>query len=437
MIMNVLFICVFFFEMLISTIFFSNISEKKKNFSIIMVSGILIFEIGALINIFIISTSWLNVLFSIIANIVLSIFFFKTKPLRAIFYSVVLVSISSFLEYIIIFIVSAYSSLYVVDYESETILLVIEIIISKVLYFFIVMILLHFIHKDDNIVKVPTAFYIFPLITLVSVICFWYISLNQYLEFENQIILGIVSILLLLATLFVFFSFQANAQKEHKLLLLQQEQDKIKTDITYYEILEKQNNDLRSYAHDAKKHLSTIKNLNNNSEIDIYISEMHESLSEYCKVSHSGNHTLDVVIDKYVTECDLNNIAFEFDIKNNNLSQVEPYDLVAILGNLLDNALEASEQSQDKMVSIETDFRNNFSVIIVSNSCDKNPQFNNSELPVTTKSNKQLHGFGLKSVRKTIKKYYGDIAFEYDDQKKTFIVTVMLTNRNNTIKNQF
>lgn len=424
--MEILFVCVFFFELLISTIFFNNIAEKRKPLSAIVILGTLIFEIGALINIFIISTSWINVLFSIIANLVFSVCFFKTKPIRAGFYSIIIVSLSSFIEYIIIFIVSSYSNLYIAEYESKTILLVIEIIVSKILYFFVVMILLHFIQKDNKILKVPTAFYIFPLITLVSVICFWYISLNQYLEFENQIILGIVSILLLLATLFVFFSFQANAQKEHKLLLLQQEQDKIKTDITYYEILEKQNNNLRTYAHDAKKHLSAIKNLNNNMDIDIYISEMHESLSEYCKVSHSGNPPLDVVIDKYVTECALNNIAFEFDIKNNNLSQVKPYDLVAILGNLLDNALEASEQSQDKTVSIETDFRNNFSVIIVSNSCDKNPKFNNSELPVTTKSNKQLHGFGLKSVRKTIKKYNGDIAFEYDDQKKTFIVTVML-----------
>ncbi len=426
MIMSVLFICVFFFEMLISTIFFSNIAEKNKQLSTIMILGTLIFEIGALINIFIISTSWINVLFSVTANLILSLFFFKIKPSRAGFYSVLLVSISSFLEHIIIFVISSYSDLYIAEYKSETILLVIEIIISKVLYFIVVMVLLRFTQKDEAIVKIPTAFYIFPLITLISVICFWYVSLNQHLEFKNQIILGIVSVLLLLATLFVFFSFQANAHRENKLLLLQQEQDKIKTDITYYEILEKQNNNLRAYAHDAKNHLSTIKNLNDNPEVEMYISKMIERLAEYCKVCHSGNHALDVVIDKYVTECDLNNIAFKFDIKNNNLSQVEPYDLVAILGNLLDNALEAAEQSQDKMVSIETDFRNNFSVIIVSNSCDKNPQLSNSEFPVTTKSNKRLHGFGLKSVRKTIKKYNGDIAFEYISKEKVFIVTIMI-----------
>lgn len=428
MIMTVLFICVFFFEMLISTIFFSNIAERKKKLTTIMISGTLIFEIGALINIFIISTSWINVLFSIIATSILSIFFFKIKSSRAIFYSVLLVSISSFLEHIIIFVISSYSSLYIAEYKSETILLVVEIIISKVLYFIVVMILLRFAQKDETIVKIPTAFYIFPLITLISVICFWYVSLNQHLEFKNQIILGIVSVLLLLATLFVFFSFQANAHRENKLLLLQQEQDKIKTDITYYDILEKQNNNLRAYAHDAKKHLSAIQSLNTNPEIAIFISKMTERLEEYGKVCHSGNHTLDVVVDKYVTECDINGINFEFDIKNNNLATINVYDIVTILGNLLDNAVEAAVKSKDKKVSIETDFRNNFSVIIVSNSCDKNPQFSNSELPVTTKSSKRLHGFGLKSVRKTIKKYNGDIAFYYDDMSNSFVVTVMIEN---------
>ena len=130
------------------------------------------------------------------------------------------------------------------------------------------------------------------------------------------------------------------------LLLLQQEQDKINTDITYYDILEKQNNNLRVYAHDAKNHLTAIKNLNTNPEIDTYISKMYERLTEYSKVSHSGNHTLDVVIDKYVAECDINNIAFEFDIKNNNLSGIENYDIVAILSNLLDNAVEAAKSCQ-------------------------------------------------------------------------------------------
>ena len=426
MVMNILYVLVFLFEMLISTIFFSNIVDKKKKLYVIVLLGSVIFEAGAFINIFLISAVWLNVILSLLANLIFSVLCFKIKTVKAFFYSLLLVLTSTFIELITVFLISSYSDLYITEYKTETILLVIEIIISKVLYFFIAMLLLRFTQKDNTITKIPTTFYIFPLITLVAVICFWYISLNQYLEFSNQIILGVVSVLLLLATLFVFFSFQSNAQKESKLLLLQQEQDKISTDITYYDILEKQNNNLRAYAHDAKNHLSAIKNLNTNPEIDTYISKMNERLTEYSKVSHSGNHTLDVVIDKYVAECDINKIAFEFDIKNNNLSGIENYDIVAILSNLLDNAVDAAKISKEKYIAVETDFRNDFSVIIVSNSCDISPTFNDSELPTTTKKHKQLHGFGLKSVKKTLKKYNGDIDFEYDGEKNCFIVTVFL-----------
>ncbi len=411
--------------MLIATIFFSSIADKKRPISVILILGTLIFEVGAIINIFIISTSWLNVLFSFLATWMLSVFFFKIKPLRAGFYSLILNAFSAIIEYIVIFLISSFSSLYITEYKAETTLLVIEIVISKLLYFLFTMVISHFSQKDKTVLKIPTAFYIFPLITLVAVICFWYICLNQYLEMNNQIILGVVSVLLLLATLFVFFSFQANAQREHKLLLMQQEQDKIKTEISYYDILEQQNNNLREYAHDAKKHLSAIKNINTNPELEVYISKMSERLSDYSKVCHSGNHTLDVLIDKYVTECKINDILFEFDIRNNNLSQIESYDLVTILGNLLDNAVEAAKNSITKSVSIETDFRNDFSVVIVSNSCTKNPLSDEFELPITTKVNKQLHGFGLRSVKRTVKKYNGDIAFDCIDDR-TFIVTVML-----------
>ena len=85
---------------------------------------------------------------------------------------------------------------------------------------------------------------------------------------------------------------------------------------------------------------------------------------------------------------------------------------MTILGNLLDNAVEAVSVAKEKHISFETDFRNNFSVIIISNSCDRNPLNERGDITETTKSNKRLHGFGLKSVKRTVKKYNGDIAFD-------------------------
>lgn len=428
MIINIAYIVVFFIEMLISYMFFSDLSERKTSLLAILGIGTVLFEIGAVINILLISTAWLNALYSVIANFLFSIICFHIKPIRSIFYSILLIAVSTFLEVISVFIISSVTQLYVSDSQSNPIQLVIEIVISKAVYFIFVMVISRFVKEGNKRIKIPMSFYVHPIVSMISAISFWYIGLNERLEHKSQLILAVISFLLFLSTIFLFFAFQYNAQRENKLLLLQQEQDKIKTNKLYYDILEKQNDNLRIYAHDAKNHLSAIKSLNTNPQINTYISKMLERLSEYSNVCHSGNRILDVIIDKYITECKINNITFDYDIKNNNLSNIEYYDAVTILGNLLDNAVEAVEKTGIKHISLETDFRNNFSVIIISNSCENNPMFENETTLITTKENVRLHGFGLKSVKKAIKKYNGDIAFDYDPINKIFIVTVMIEN---------
>ena len=135
--------------------------------------------------------------------------------------------------------------------------------------------------------------------------------------------------------------------------------------------------------------------------------------------------TLDVILNRYKTECELKGIDFNFDVRLNNLSFVSDFDLVAILDNLLDNAIEVAEITKDKSIAFETDNRNSYTVIIISNSCEYPPATDNNRL-ITTKKDKNVHGFGLKSVSNTLKKYSGDIDREFLQDKKQFITTVML-----------
>ena len=423
---KIAFIVVFFLEMLISAIFFSNISDRKLSVSKTLFIGTILFEFGAVINIFLISNAWLNALYSITANFLFASFCYNIKKLRGLFYSLLLIAISTFLEIIFVFIFSTITSLHIYNYRSNILQYVMEVVLSKVIYFFLIMLIIRFIKEGNQKIKIPINFYVYPAIAMISVIFFWYISSTEQIEYTNQIILSIISFLLFMSTILMFFSYQTHAQKEAQLLLLQQEQDKIKTDISYYEVLERQNTDLRIYAHDAQNHISAIKDLNTDPEIDSYVSEMLESLEKHINVSHSGNRILDVIINKYVTECNIHNIKFTFDVKNNNLAGLEYHDTVTILSNLLDNAIDAALLSKKRSITFETDYRNNYSIIIISNSSDNQPLFDDNKTPITTKPNKALHGFGLRSVKKVIKKYSGDFALEYDENKKTFIVTAML-----------
>ena len=431
MIIKVLYFFTFFFEMLVANIFFSGIFQRKKSLPATIGIGACIFEIGALVNVIFGTSIAFNVVFTYIALFLFSSVCFVIKKSKAAFYSAFLLALSSTVEAGIIFILSSLSKNYLMISETDTLLMMTEAIISKLLYFLATIIILRFMKNVKEQIKIPIVFYFFPLISSCSIISFWYICATQYIVYRNQIVLAIISFMLFITTIILFFSFQLYAQNETTIRLLQQQQNKIETDIQYYNILEKQNNDLRIYAHDAKKHLNIIRSLNANPEIDTYIKEMEQNLETYSRVSHSGNRYLDVILDKYLTECILYDIDFQYDVGSNNLTGIEQYDIVTILGNLLDNAVEGALRSKDKHITFETDFRNNYSVIIISNSCDISPQYDEEKNLITTKEQKNIHGIGIKSVKKAVKKLDGAMDIEYDEQKRQFTVTVILENKGN------
>ena len=179
------------------------------------------------------------------------------------------------------------------------------------------------------------------------------------------------------------------------------------------------------YTHDTKNHLTAIQSLSSDPAINEYIAKLLNQLKEYSSNCHSGNKMLDVMIDKFVIDCNRRGIQFDYYVRSCNLLGVDDIDLVAILGNLMDNAMTAAEKSLGKRISLETTKRNGYSVIIVTNSCDTAPVIHGQQL-VSSKTDKQLHGFGLKSVAKTLKKYGGDFAWDYNERNCEFVVTAML-----------
>ena len=125
--------------------------------------------------------------------------------------------------------------------------------------------------------------------------------------------------------------------------------------------------------------------------------------------------------------CESKNIKLNFDTKTENLLFVEPTDLSTILNNLLDNAVEASEKSQEKFVNVKISLNeHNTKVLTIINSCDNEPVTSNGKL-VTTKENSSGHGLGIKSVKRTLKNYNGDIEWFYDKDKKEFKVIVLFS----------
>ena len=419
---NISMAVVYLFEFLISYIFFKQVSNLRKNKITTIFIGLVCFAFAAIINITL-STIWLNFLTFFLANCILSFWCFDVSFKQSVFYSVVLDIISTATEYITFFIVSVVSGEDVAYTFDQGGAFLLNAFICKTLFFFISLLLTRFINKNDNITKVPVTFYFYPLAVVAVLLFLWYIYIGYDMTESMKITVTFISAMMLLSTIILFISYRNNIERENKMLLLEQEVTKTNTEKSYYQILEHQNKNLMMYAHDTKNHLIAIRSLTDDENIIGYIEKLTDGINNYSKIASSGNHSLDVIINKYITECEIKNVKFCYDIKKSNLFKVEIFDLVSILGNLLDNALEAAEKAEDKFIYLHTDRKNGYDIVTVKNSCDEKPHAYGDKL-ITTKINKRFHGYGTQSVIKTLKKYDGDYNWEYNEKEKTFSATV-------------
>ena len=132
---------------------------------------------------------------------------------------------------------------------------------------------------------------------------------------------------------------------------------------------------------------------------------MHRS--EYIR---TGNDTVDIVINTKLAVAKEKGILYTVNAVMPAEFDFDDIEFATVLGNLLDNALEASEKEVDPYIDIEITTVQAFLIIKIVNKCT-NPPVNNE----STKKEKQYHGIGLKSVEQIIEDHEGDFNLSFAD----------------------
>lgn len=417
---------VFLLEMLIAYAVFSYLGARRFAPLPTFALGAALFASGAAVNLLFANTFWINALYTALINFAFAVLCFRLEARPAALYAVLMDLLSIAFESVTILLVSAARGVAMTFYNSDLTTLVIETGISKTLYFIACLMLLTLSRRSsEKLDRVPPAFLGYPLCTMAVFMLLWTLAAGEGFSERNRLLLSIASLILMFSTVMLFITYRRNLERDGEYIRMKSELGRLETEKSYYEVLEHQNEELRLYAHDAKKHLAAIAELNRDPRIAEYLSALSEQLKNHTSSCRSGNRILDVIVNKTATECALRSLCFDYDVRLCNLSGMEYLDLVAILGNLLDNAVAAAEDSEGKRVSLSTARRNDYDVIVVANSCDAAPQSHNGEL-VSSASDGALHGYGLRSVRRTLRSYRGDFAWDYDAAAREFTVTVMV-----------
>ena len=184
-------------------------------------------------------------------------------------------------------------------------------------------------------------------------------------------------------------------------------------------------NNIRKLKHDLKNHFTVLRGKLEEEDTEScknYLSELNQTVESMGDLIRSGNSVIDYLINSKLSGID--NVQVLVSGYVGNYSDIEDIDLACILGNILDNAIEAQKDVESyKRIELHFLMKNSNRVIICKNTISCSVLENNSLLK-TTKESPELHGLGHQIVETTVKKYRGWV--DYFEEDEMFGVQIIL-----------
>lgn len=207
-------------------------------------------------------------------------------------------------------------------------------------------------------------------------------------------------------------------EKEKKLIELLWEKDK-----EQYHFAKGNVDAINRKCHDIKYQ---IRNIGSNKSVpDAVVEEIEEAVAIYDTFLETGNDVLDVILREKSLRCHNEKITFSCMADGKLLRFMKNSDMYSLFGNALDNAIEATlkiKEEDERVINLTLKELNGTISLNVSNSFVGSLLYDGEEIK-TTKENKYLHGFGIKSMQNLVKSYDGDMYISVKDG--TFNLNVM------------
>lgn len=377
-------------------------------------------------------------LINVILYFVINFIFLATQcclnSYSAFFHSSILASVMILCEVMVYYIIRYFSPHFFERGESFHFLAIFAIF-SKLMFFTVIYVLLHFLkglqNRGERQDKSAFLLALIPITSVFVMITFTKISDSCDLSPILNWMLTLSAVFLLAINLLIFGIEQYNRKKNVEFtemqLLFQKESDSVQ----YYEMLLSQHENQSILIHDIKKHLQSINMLNDKREhdkINLYICELMQSSDLKESVRLCDHEILNAILARYERQCLDKHIAFHADIRSGIIDFIADADITSLFCNLLDNAIEAACHISNSFIEISACKREKtpFVVITIVNSSRKNPFEKPNGKLTTTKINKQKHGFGIKSIQKIVNKYHGDMQMYYNQESLTFHTVITL-----------
>ncbi len=283
-------------------------------------------------------------------------------------------------------------------------------------------------HTIDNPYK-RSIYFIMGLILIVmgSFIIFIYTFNSSKNTMEDIVtLIFLINILMIVIILSIYEKIVDSLQET---ALKQLQQQKYELAQGYYEELAVKSKQLVSLRHDFKNHLGVIAGRleqNNYSEALAYLEKITAATKSAGDLVVTNNPTISAILQSKKAECKKKGITFTYTAAFEKIYKLTDMDFTIILGNILDNAIEAlGSEITDKYLTVSIAQVSTYLVIQCENPFSAKPLKKNGYL-VTSKKDKEIHGIGLFNISEVCEKYGGEFHYSYDNC--IFTVKILLPN---------
>ncbi len=185
---------------------------------------------------------------------------------------------------------------------------------------------------------------------------------------------------------------------------------------------------LRRARHDFKNHLIALEEMTKTDEktelTKKYFEKLDREYNSSEKDVYTGNKILDGLINNKLATVRSGGVKPEIRMEIPEDIDIDTFDMVIVIGNLMDNAIEALERTEEKIFRLEMRYDKGIIYIITENSYN-GEIIKNGDTFVSIKTNeKGTHGIGLSNIKRIVSEHNGEIDIETDNN--IFTVSIIM-----------
>lgn len=299
----------------------------------------------------------------------------------------------------------------------------IAVVISKFALFLTIKLLLVFVKPigKTSIDKYKFLHFIIPISSFLVLLVLSYLVYNSK-ELISRLLVVIASVVLVSANIVTFIIYDLSAKRENELHEKNCRLITLENQKESYESLISNQIQSNKTVHDLKNKMFLINEYMQKSDpkaIEL-VADMCDVISKAQIVKYTNISSVDVLINAKISEMKSKGITGSCNAILNGQITIDSMDLCVIIGNILDNAIEACEKVDKVKRTVELSINTKANYLAIKST---NPTVT-QKVTKTTKSDKLLHGYGLGNIKAIVDKYDGSMNFGVE--KEIFVIALML-----------